>query len=266
MRTLKLTIAYDGTNYVGWQRQTNGVSVQEVVEAAFVPLLPRAAGWRSGRSGNASPGGGRGPTVAGAGRTDAGAHALGQVASVNLDTDLTAPAIHRALNVRLPPDIRVVGLADAPPGFHARFHAGSKTYRYRIATTPVLSPFDRWYVWHAPEVRDVAAMRAAAAVLVGTHDFASFQAAGSPVRATVRTVHRLDIVADAAGVVLEVDGDGFLRHMVRAMAGTLADVAAGTRAPDSMRAILSARDRAAAGPTAPASGLTLVAVRYPAVC
>lgn len=266
MRTLKLTIAYDGTNYVGWQRQLNGVSVQEVVENAFVPLLPQAAGRRAGRAGDELPGGGRGPTVAGAGRTDAGAHALGQVASVNLDTDLTASAIQRALNVRLPPDVRVVGVVDAPPGFHARFHAGSKIYRYRIVTTPVLSPFERLYVWHAPEAKDLAALRAAAALLVGTHDFASFQASGSAVRATVRTVIRIDVTADATGIVLEVDGDGFLRHMVRAIAGTLVDVAAGTREPDSMRVILAARNRAAAGPTAPAAGLTLVAVRYPAVC
>ncbi len=266
MRTLKLTIAYDGTNYVGWQRQLNGVSVQEVLENAFVPLLPQAAGRREGRASDGPPGGVRGPTVAGAGRTDAGAHALGQVASVNLDTDLTASAVQRALNVRLPLDVRVVGVADAPPGFHARFHAGSKTYRYRIVTTPVLSPFERLYAWHAPEAKDLAGLRAAAALLVGTHDFASFQASGSPVRATVRTVHRIDVTTDATSIVLEVDGDGFLRHMVRAIAGTLVDVAAGTREPDSMRVILAARNRAAAGPTAPAAGLTLVAVRYPAVC
>jgi tRNA pseudouridine38-40 synthase len=267
MRTLKLTLSYDGTNYVGWQRQTNGMSVQELVEAAFVPLMSRAverpvaSRVRGGRAIE-----GRGPTVAGAGRTDAGVHALGQVASVTLDLDLAPSAIQQALNVRLPDDIRVVGVVDAKPGFHARHHALGKTYRYRLVTTGVLSPFDRWYAWHAPDARDLEAMRAAAGRLVGTHDFASFQAAGSAVRATVRTLHRLDLVADAGGIVIEVDGNGFLRHMVRAIVGTLADVGSGLRPPESIEAILAARDRAAAGPTAPPAGLTLVSVRYPAVC
>jgi tRNA pseudouridine38-40 synthase len=209
---------------------------------------------------------GRGPTVSGAGRTDAGVHAFGQVASVTLETELPASAIQRALNVRLPADIRVVGVVDAKPGFHARYHAVGKTYRYRIVTTPVASPFDRWFVWHAPEARDVDALRAAAARLVGTHDFASFQATGSAIRDTVRTITRLEVSTEADGIVLSVEGDGFLRHMVRAMAGTLVEVGAGTRKPESIDGVISARDRAAAGATAPASGLTLVSVRYPPVC
>jgi len=261
MRTLKLTLTYDGANYVGWQRQANGLSVKEVVESAFVPLQTRA----KDRVAGAGPGG-RGPTVAGAGRTDAGVHALGQVASVNVDLDLAPSAIQRALNVRLPADVRVVGVVDAKPGFHAQYHAVGKTYRYRIVTTPVVSPFERWFVWHAPEARDVVAMREAAARFVGTHDFASLQARGAFVRDTVRTIHRMDLAPDAGGLVLEVEGDGFLRHMVRAIAGTLVDVGAGTRSADSIDGILAARDRAAAGPTAPAAGLTLVSVRYPAVC
>jgi tRNA pseudouridine38-40 synthase len=265
MRTLKLTLSYDGTNYVGWQRQANGTSVQELVESAFVPLMsragdrPAASRVRGGRGIE-----GRGPTVAGAGRTDAGVHALGQVASVTMDIGPDAPAIKRALNVRLPADIRVLEVADTRPGFHARHHALGKTYRYRLATTEVLSPFDRFYVWHAPEARDLDAMRAAAERLVGTHDFASFQAAGSVVQATVRTIHRLELVADDGGISIEIDGDGFLRHMVRAIAGTLVEVGAGQRAAESIEAILAARDRAAAGPTAPAAGLILVSVRYPA--
>ena len=144
MRTLKLTLAYDGTNYVGWQRQANGVSVQEKVEEAFLPLM--------------GDGVSRPPTVAGASRTDAGVHALGQVASVIAGFDFAASAVQRALNVRLPADIRVIGVVDAMPGFHARHHAVSKSYRYRIATTPVLSPFDRFYVWHAPGGRDLDAI------------------------------------------------------------------------------------------------------------
>jgi tRNA pseudouridine38-40 synthase len=248
MRTLKLTLAYDGTNYVGWQRQANGVSIQEVVEDALLPLL----------AANVT----RPPTVAAASRTDAGVHALGQVASVIVGVAHPASAIQRALNVRLPPDIRVVGSIDATPGFHARHYAVAKAYRYRIATTPVLSPFDRHYVWHAPGRRDVDAMRRAASALLGRHDFASFQARGAAVRATVRTIHRLEIAEAAGEIVIEVEGDGFLRHMVRAIVGTLAEVGARSRPVESVAAMLAARDRQAAGATAPAQGLTLVSVRY----
>ena len=245
MRTLKLTLAYDGTSYVGWQRQENGLSVQQLVEEACAPLA-----------------GGVMPTVAGASRTDAGVHALGQVASVSAEIDLAPIAVQRALNVRLPLDVRVMAVEDAPPGFHARAFSTSKSYRYRIATGSVLSPFDRWFVWHHPVPKDVEAMRAAAVHFVGRHDFASFQAAGSAVRATVRTLHRLDVRECGGEIVVSVDGDGFLRHMVRAIVGTLADVGTGLRPALSMPGILEARDRRAAGVTAPASGLTLVAVRY----
>ena len=245
MRTLKLTLAYDGTNYVGWQRQANGLAVQQLVEDAFAPLA-----------------GGVPPTVAGASRTDAGVHALGQVASVTVDFDVDTAAVQRALNVRLPADIRVTHVADATPGFHARHHATSKTYRYRIITTPVLSPFDRWFVWHSPEPRDIALMQRAAAAFVGRHDFASFQARGASVRDTVRTIARLSVEPVQDGIVIDVAGDGFLRHMVRAIVGTLADVGAGLYPPESVDAMLGARSRQAGGPTAPASGLTLLTVDY----
>jgi len=248
MRTLKLTLAYDGTNYAGFQRQTNGPSIQEALETELAPFTSDPAG--------------RGPTVSGAGRTDAGVHALGQVASVNLITDVSGSAIQRALNAKLPADIRVVGVVDAQPGFHARYHAKGKSYRYRIATTPVRSPFDRWFVWHVPGPRDVEAMRRAAALLVGTHDFASFQSAGSVIRHTVRTLTRVEVREAAGELVVEVDGTGFLRHMVRAIVGTLDEVGQGARPVASLRGVLAARDRAAAGPTAPAAGLTLVSVRY----
>lgn len=245
MRTLKLTVAYDGTNYVGWQRQANGLSIQQVLEEAFAPLDD-----------------GEMRTMAGAGRTDAGVHALGQVASIHVDFDLAPSAVQRALNVRLPQDIRVLGVVDATPGFHAQFHATGKAYRYRIATTAVLSPFDRWFVWHAPGPRNVDAMQRAAAQFLGEHDFASFQPADSPVRDTVRTIDRLS-VRDAAGeIVIDVEGDGFLRHMVRIIAGTLAEVGSGARHPHSIADVLAARDRRAAGQTLPAAGLTLMSVSY----
>jgi tRNA pseudouridine38-40 synthase len=245
MRTLKLTLAYDGTNYVGWQRQANGLAVQQLVEEAFAPLADGVP-----------------PTVAGASRTDAGVHALGQVASVTVDVDVDAAAVRRALNVRLPADVRVTQVADATPGFHARHHATSKTYRYRIITTPVLSPFDRWFVWHSPEPRDIALMQRAAAAFVGRHDFASFQARGASVRDTVRTIARLSVEPVQDGIVIDVAGDGFLRHMVRAIVGTLADVGAGLYPPESVDAMLGARNRQAGGPTAPAAGLTLIGVQY----
>jgi len=245
MRTFKLTLAYDGTNYVGWQRQLNGLSIQQVMEEAFAPLV-----------------GGTPPTVAGAGRTDAGAHAIGQIASVNADIDLSTIAVQRALNVRLPEDVRVLVVDDASPGFHARFHARGKTYRYRMVTTPVMSPFDRHYAWHSPEPKRIEPMREAAAMLVGRHDFASFQARGSFVRETVRTIHSLDLHEREDGVVFECSGDGFLRHMVRSMVGTLAEIGTGLRSPAAIRDMLDARDRRAGGANAPAHGLTLVSVVY----
>ena len=245
MRTLRLTVAYDGTNYAGWQRQSNAVSVQQVLEEAFAPLVSGVA-----------------PTIAGASRTDAGAHALGQVASVNAEIDLSTVAVQRALNVRLPADIRVLEVAETATGFHARIHSVAKSYRYRMVTANVLSPFDRLFAWHSPEPKRIELMQEAAAYLVGRHDFASFQARGTFVRETVRTIERLDLTAPSGEIVVECDGDGFLRHMVRAIVGTLAEVGTGLRRPDSMPVVLAARDRRAAGATAPAAGLTLVSVRY----
>jgi len=245
VRTLKLTVSYDGTNYVGWQRQINGVSVQQVIEEAFAPLV-----------------GGVAPTIAGASRTDAGVHALGQVASVNTETELSVTAVWRALNVRLPADIRIVSVEEAPLGFHARFRSVAKSYRYRMVTAQVLPPFDRWYAWHAPEPKKIEWMRDAAARMVGRHDFASFQARGAYVKDTVRTIHRLELHELGDEIQIECDGDGFLRHMVRAIAGTLAEVGTGLRTASSISGILRAKDRRAAGATAPACGLTLVGVRY----
>ena len=245
MRTLKLTLAYDGTDYAGWQRQKNALTIQHVVEEAFAHFT-----------------GGEPPTLSGAGRTDAGVHALGQVASVNVEFDHPASAVMRALNVRLPGAIRVVGAVDAPVGFHARFNATGKLYRYRIARTPVASPFDRMFSWHVPWPLDLAAMRSVAAQLTGRHDFASFQASGSGITATVRHVERLDLVEAGGELHLIAEGEGFLRQMVRIIAGTLVEVGSGQRDHASIPDVLAARNREAAGKTAPANGLTLVAVKY----
>ena len=245
LRTLKLTLAYDGTNYAGWQRQINALAIQQVVEEAFAHLT-----------------GGVAPTIAGAGRTDSGVHALGQVATVNVEFDLTPPSVQRALNVRLPADIRVVEVVEAPLGFHAQFHATGKHYRYRMALGPVLSPFDRHFAWHVPWPLDLGAMQAAAAHLVGTHDFASFQATGTKITDTTRTLERLTLTDLGGELRIDTEGDGFLRNMVRIIAGTLMEVGAGQRTPESIPAIITARSRDAAGKTAPPQGLSLMSVRY----
>jgi tRNA pseudouridine38-40 synthase len=263
VRTLKITLAYDGTEFVGWQRQSDGVSVQAALEDALARI-------------HGAP-----VSVAGAGRTDAGVHAAGQVASVALDTPHDTATLRRALNAMLPDAVRVLGVEDAAPDFHARFGAVSKTYHYRIANGPVASPFLRRWSWHVPWTLDVEAMRDAARRLEGEHDFAAFQSSGTDVRTSVR---RIDVsrLVDAAGargaalgpgdcpqveidgrlLVYQVEGTGFLRHMVRAIAGTLVEVGSGRATPEGVTELLDRRDRALAGPTAPASGLCLARVTY----
>lgn len=250
MAHLKLTIAYDGTGLVGWQRQASGVSVQGVLEEALALL-------------DGAP-----VAVAGAGRTDAGVHALGQVASITLKRTIEPHRLVKAVNMHLPPAVRVLRAEEVGPEFHARFRATAKRYRYRIANSAVLSPFERPYVWHVPwPPLDVAAMDAAATRLVGTHDFAAFQGAGTDVESSVRTLWSSAVVAEepepgARLVTYEVRGEGFLRHMVRAIAGTLVDVGRGRQRPETIDGILASRTRGAAGRTAPPAGLFLVAVEY----
>ena len=247
MRTIKLTIQYDGTNYVGWQRQPNGVSIQGMLEDALAPIEGAAV------------------DVHGAGRTDAGVHALGQVASVELTARHDTPTLFRALNAVLPNDIRVVSVEEAPHGFHARFSAAAKTYEYRIVNAPIVSAFVHRYVWHFTPPLDLGAMRAAAEPLVGRHDFAAFQGAGSTVTSTERTIERLEW-EDGGGydlpIVMRVTGDGFLRHMVRNIVGTLVEIGVGRWDPWRVLELLDGRDRTQAGPTAPASGLFLTRVVY----
>lgn len=244
MRNLKFTLAYDGTRLVGWQRQAEGDSVQGLLEDA----LARFEG---------AP-----VTVHGAGRTDAGVHALGQVASAHVTFAHDTETLVRALNAQLPEDVRVMAIEEVPPDFHARFSARSKTYRYQIRHGRIADPFERTYVWHMPERLKVEAMRAAAAVLVGTHDFAAFQSAGSPTRDTVRTLTSSTLTDDDGRMTYEVSGDGFLRHMVRAIVGTLVEIGRGFRDPESMSPLLRGSARADAGPTAPPQGLFLVRVDY----
>jgi tRNA pseudouridine38-40 synthase len=243
--TFKLTLAYDGTSLVGWQRQASGTSIQELLEDAFALLE------------------GEPVAVTGAGRTDAGVHAFGQVAHVSLHRDIDAATVVRAMNHHLPPTVRVCEAAEVPSTFHARFDATAKRYRYRIWNQPVLTPFERSYTWHIPgPVLDVEAMDAAAARLEGRHDFAAFQTAGAETLTTEREVFRSRVTAEPPLISYDVRGGGFLRHMVRGIVGTLVEVGRGRYRPEWMTEVLMSNDRSRAGRTAPAAGLFLVGVEY----
>jgi len=259
VRTLKLVVAYDGSPFVGWQRQAEGVSIQSLLEEALGRIE------------------GRPVAVAGAGRTDAGVHALAQVASCSLDHPIPTSELRRALNALLPPEVRVAAVDQAPEGFHARYSARGKTYRYAILNGDASPPVLHRYAWQVDHRLSIEPMSAAARALQGTHDFAVFQSAGSPVRTTTRTIHSSRVGTDgepgfsgivtsadpAARLILyEVSGDGFLRHMVRAIVGSLVEVGLGRREPGWFVKLLRAGSRDAAGPTAPAHGLWLVRVDY----
>ena len=243
-RTFKLTLAYDGTAFCGWQLQANQRSVQGVCEEALRALADRRV------------------VIHAAGRTDSGVHAIGQVISFDLETEMASEKLWRALNVRLPFDVRVLGVEEAAPSFNARYDARRKTYRYDLDNATVVLPQRRHFVWHLRDPLDVAAMGAAAATLLGTHDFVAFQAAGGDVftsrrQLTVSQVRKID-----SQISYEVTGSGFLRHMVRNIVGTLVDIGRGRRSVDAMREVLLSRDRAQASATAPPHGLTLWSVEY----
>jgi tRNA pseudouridine38-40 synthase len=260
VRTLKLTLAYDGTSFVGWQRQAEGSSIQGFLEDALTRIE------------------GTPVAVIGAGRTDAGVHACGQVASARISAALDVATLRRAVNAMLPQDVRVLSVEDVPASFHARYSARSKTYRYVMSTGPVVSPFEWRYCWPLPERIDVGAMSVAAPLFEGVHDFAAFRATGSSVKTSRREVvrSRLDRIdaaltpfgtAPDAGPVgyrlaYEVTASGFLRHMVRAMVGTLVEIGMGRAGAACITKALQSGERLDAGPTAPASGLCLVRVDY----
>ncbi|MCL6447537.1 MAG: tRNA pseudouridine(38-40) synthase TruA [Armatimonadetes bacterium] len=247
MRNVKLTLAYDGTNYHGFQEQrgTGLPTVQGVLEKCLCRLA------------------GREIRVTGAARTDAGVHALGQV--VNFDPGawaIPADRIPLALNGVLPEDVAAVHAEEVPPGFHARFSARAKTYRYTIFNARIPSPFWRRYSHFEPRFLDLEAMAAAARYLRGRHDFASFQAAGADTKTTVRTLFEAEVTRTEELIFFTFRGDGFLYNMVRIMVGTLVEIGLGKRPPEEIKAILEAGERARAGPTVPARGLCLVNVEY----
>jgi tRNA pseudouridine38-40 synthase len=242
-RDLRLDLAYDGAGFLGWQRQARGRTVQAVVEAALERLL------------------GEPTRVVAAGRTDAGVRALSTAASFSTRSRLPAGEIERALDALLPDDVGVLAVSERP-GFHALRDARWKWYRYEWLLSRLRDVHARARAWRVPVELDVVAMAAAAARLEGTHDFASFQSHGSPRRSTVRTVAAARLSRAGRSLALDVVGDGFLYGMVRAIAGTLVEVGRGRRDAASVEALLAARDRRAAGPSAPPHGLSLVAVGY----
>ena len=245
MTTFKLTIAYDGTDLIGWQRQASGTSVQGLLEDVLRELE------------------GRPVTVHGAGRTDAGVHALGQVASFSLERPITPAVLRQAMNAHLPATVRVMDAVEAPRSFHARFDAKTKTYRYRIWHADVLDPFERAYAWHVTSTLDISAMLAAARTLEGRHDFAAFQASGGTAKDTEREITRCHVATNGDGLLLiEITGTGFLRHMVRAMVGSLVEIGRGRQDVGWLAALLRSGDRTQAGPTVPAHGLFLIGVDY----
>jgi tRNA pseudouridine38-40 synthase len=249
MPTFKLTLAYDGTDFVGWQWQPGKRSVQEELESALARVTQANTRCRA------------------SGRTDAGVHALGQVVDFESSTWLDGPTLCKALNAELPDDMLVFEVSEAPAGFHAIRHAIRKRYRYMIEDGRLRDLFERRYVWHIYHWLDVDAMKEAAAPLLGTHDFVSFQTSGSSRLTTERTIYDLTVerrqtdLTDRA--VIEVEADGFLYNMVRNIVGTLVAVGQGKQLISWPAEVLRLRDRTAAGMTAPPQGLFLVEVTYP---
>lgn len=243
MRQIKLIVEYDGTNYVGWQLQPNGVSIQEVMEGALARLLGETVRLYS------------------SGRTDAGVHARGMVACFRTERGLPLAAFSDGLNSHLPADIAVHEAVEVPVGFSPRFHATGKHYRYTIARSPRRSPLSRLYAWHVRGELDLELMRSGAVCFLGEHDFAAFRTSGCASERTVRRIDAVDILHEGDYIRIDVYGSGFLRNMVRIMAGTLVAVGQGKLPPEHVAACLE-DPRLRPGPTAPAHGLCLEEVYY----
>ncbi len=250
MRYLKLTLSYDGTAYAGWQVQPDEPTVQLALEAALTRVT------------------GQHVRAIASGRTDAGVHALAQVVSIETECALAPDVLLRALNANLPRDVAVSDVAEAPDGFHAIRDAVGKRYRYVLHDGPIRDVFSLRYAWYLPARLDAAAMHRAAQHLKGTHDFASFQTAGSERATTIRTITDVGVERGRGEardrVTIDVAADGFLYNMVRTIVGTLVEVGRGASAEDRPAEVLAAKDRRAAGMTAPPQGLFLVEVKYDA--
>lgn len=240
----KLTIEYDGTQFHGWQVQPGLPTIQREIQTVLETMTREKI------------------MIHGSGRTDAGVHALGQVAHFSCDTRITAEQFHLALNQLLPKSIAIRECRVVDESFHSRFSAKSKTYQYRILNSRMPVAIGRQYLWHVHRPLDLSAMQAAADHLVGEMDFKSFEGTGSPRETTIRTVHRADFTQKDPVVYFEIRGTGFLKFMVRNIVGTLVEVGLGKHTPDDFKQIILAKDRKAAGVTAPPQGLFLLYVEY----
>lgn len=249
MPVYRLHLSYRGTAYAGWQRQENAFTVQQAVEEALERLL--GASW------------GQSVRITGASRTDAGVHARGQVAHLELPRAFPERGLVHGTNHHLPEDVRVMGAAAMPDGFHARKHALGKEYVYRLSRAPILSPLDSLFVVPVPATVDLERMARATASLAGRHDFSAFALAGGSHTQPFRRIFSAHWEEEGEEVRLRVVGEGFLRGMVRALVGTLVEVGTGKRTPENFAALLTGRPRPEAGPTAPAQGLVLERVLYP---
>jgi tRNA pseudouridine38-40 synthase len=244
MPTVRLVLEYDGSRYAGWQRQPDQPTIQEAVETALFQLTQEAL------------------SVIGAGRTDSGVHAFGQVASFRIERQWTARDWLRGLNARLPEDIAVRSAAIVPDDFHARYAARGKLYEYRILNRGERPALDRAYLWHIHKPLNETAMQRAASHLVGAHDFSSFEGTLTDNEDPVCDLRQLSLEKQGDIITIHAYADRFLKHMVRAIVGTLVEVGHGKRTPESLATILAAKDRTAAGRTAPPHGLFLVRVDY----
>lgn len=245
VRCIKLVIEYDGTDYLGWQVQPRGLTVQGVMEEKLSLLTGEAI------------------RLVGAGRTDSGAHAYGQVAHFRTKTRMEARSIQKALNSLLPADIVIRKGEEVSDGFHARKSARNKVYEYHILNRDARPALFRGYAWHVSQKLDLEEMKRSAQYLIGEHDFSCFRSVGTPTRTAVRRVKRIGWKRSKSGLIqFEIEGSGFLKQMVRAIAGTLVEVGKGKIRSEEFLAILESQDRKQAGPTAPAHGLFLKEVKY----
>lgn len=245
MRNIKLLIEYDGRNYQGWQVQSRGLTIQGVIEEKLRLLTGETIHLIS------------------SGRTDAGVHALGQVAHFKTKSRMEIPSIQKALNSLIPPDIVVQRVEEVEEGFHARKQSRSKVYEYRILNRDLRSAFHRGYAWHISQKLNLRKMKKVTQSLFGEHDFSSFRSVGSPTRTAVRTVIRAEWKRGRDGLIrFEIEANGFLKQMVRAIVGTLVEVGKDRISVKEFRKILESKERRNAGPTAPAHGLFLKEVKY----